>query len=51
MSSKYNFNKMMYLEMTLKLLIKKNLFNKEKKRKDKIEKSKIKNVIFDRKYR
>ena len=40
----------MYLYMTLKLLIKKNLFNKEKKRKDKIEKSKIKNVIFDRRY-
>lgn len=30
----------MYLYMTLKLLIKKNLFNKEKKRKDKIEKVK-----------
>ena len=41
----------MYLYMTLKLLIKKNLFNKEKKRKDKIEKSKIKNVRFDRRYR
>ncbi len=41
----------MYLYMTLKLLIKKNLFNKEKKRKDKREKSKIRNVIFDRRYR